>query len=538
MPLDKKTDQEDTDHHEAKGASSDESHELNSSGEGEVFRKRQRLRSPSPGLSPRGTPQASPPRFASMEEIMAAASGVGNMVLAHEIAVDNNFTLKPVEPPESSLEKQIKDIVHKAFWDSLQEGLNDDPPNFDQAVNLLGEVKQELSSLLLPAHTKIRTEINETLDLELIKQQAEHDSIDVFKYANFVMSIMAKLCAPARDDEIKKLGEITDVVQLFKEIFRIIDLMKLDMANFTIQSMRPHIQQHSIEYERKKFKEFLKTQEEQDGLEFTKQWLKTAADTLVSLQEAFRSRSPSPSASSSNTVNDGASASAAVATAPAAVMLNQGYMNLLQWDDSQLFPETLLMDQGRFLDLRDKVNRLVLVSSVLLMTYSVVGAAISGIKGFVDKLKNVINVLLEGESELDEVMINISEQICKEVNECLTEHSFPAMTESKESSLKKHVQDMKDPEHNVRKLLGSRAKEFIRFVISATSAFDPKKKIPAGLEPVHQELIDLSGQFLRLVIHNRAVFAPFYADIIKEIKEKATSKTENSSTEEKVESRE
>ena len=33
--------------------------------------------------------------------------------------------------------------------------------------------------------------------------------------------------------------------------------MKLDMANFTINAVRPHIQAQSVEYERKKFAEFL-----------------------------------------------------------------------------------------------------------------------------------------------------------------------------------------------------------------------------------------------------------------------------------------
>lgn len=32
-------------------------------------------------------------------------------------------------------------IVHRAFWDVLQEQLNSDPPNYDHAVILLEEVK-------------------------------------------------------------------------------------------------------------------------------------------------------------------------------------------------------------------------------------------------------------------------------------------------------------------------------------------------------------------------------------------------------------
>jgi hypothetical protein len=57
-----------------------------------------------------------------------------------------------------------------------------------------------------------------------------------------------------------------------------LELLKLDMANFTIQQMRPHIQQQVVAYEQKKFKELIDTQKETgvDGLEFTKQWLSRA----------------------------------------------------------------------------------------------------------------------------------------------------------------------------------------------------------------------------------------------------------------------
>lgn len=40
----------------------------------------------------------------------------------------------------------------------------------------------------------------------------------------------------------------------------LLELMKLDMTNFTIEQLRPHLQQQSVEYERTKFKEFLETQ--------------------------------------------------------------------------------------------------------------------------------------------------------------------------------------------------------------------------------------------------------------------------------------
>jgi hypothetical protein len=39
-----------------------------------------------------------------------------------------------------------------------------------------------------------------------------------------------------------------------------VELLKLDMANYTIQQMRPYIQQQVVAYEQKKFKELLETQ--------------------------------------------------------------------------------------------------------------------------------------------------------------------------------------------------------------------------------------------------------------------------------------
>lgn len=35
----------------------------------------------------------------------------------------------------------MTEIVHRAFWDSLQEQLHSDPPNYSHAVLLLQEVK-------------------------------------------------------------------------------------------------------------------------------------------------------------------------------------------------------------------------------------------------------------------------------------------------------------------------------------------------------------------------------------------------------------
>lgn len=42
--------------------------------------------------------------------------------------------------------------------------------------------------------------------------------------------------------------------------------MKVDMANFAVSSIRPHLMQQSVEYERSKFQEFLEKQPSKESL--------------------------------------------------------------------------------------------------------------------------------------------------------------------------------------------------------------------------------------------------------------------------------
>lgn len=50
---------------------------------------------------------------------------------------------------------------------------------------LLGNIKEDLFSLLLPQHTKIKQQISEVLDTDLIRQQAENETLD------FKVSVLA-----------------------------------------------------------------------------------------------------------------------------------------------------------------------------------------------------------------------------------------------------------------------------------------------------------------------------------------------------------
>ncbi|XP_074653852.1 T-complex protein 11-like protein 1 isoform X2 [Tubulanus polymorphus] len=484
-----------------------ESDELSSSNDSTSYKQQQQERSSVMDRSSAANHlhfnvAASPPKFVSFDDVMRTADGISNMALAHEIAVDNEFKLEKFDPPENSMEKQVKDIMHKAFWDSLEEKLKEDPPDYSHGLMLLAEIKEALMSILLPQHNRLQAHINEVLDLELIEQKVEYEVLDFHYYADFVISIMSRMCAPVRDENIADLREITEIVPLFREIFSVIDLMKMDMANFTIQQMRPYIQQHSVEYERKKFQEFLKQQQENDmdGLVFTKDWLQKTYDKVeMTSQNALLE------------------ASAPVPMVTPASILNEAYLELLAWDERRTFPETMVMDEGRILDLKDKTQQLTMVSAILLVTYNMAGAGIAGITGFKTKLKNEINILLDEvpEYELESKIEGVGDHVIRQVNECLHKHGFQEMDASKQKSLKGQIKDVLDKNHPVRRLLYSRVIDFIRQVL--TTCKSEPMKIPPGLSAVEPELSAVCGHFCRLMSHNRSVFGLYYADIMATI---------------------
>jgi len=445
----------------------------------------------------------------SMSELMDAAKGVTNMFLAHEIAVDKDFHLEKLNNNDDdeedqgavagggpvSFEAQIRKIVHQAFWDVLKAELEEEPPVFNQALALLNEVRNGLCNMLLPNQHRIKQGIMDRLDLDLIKQQAEHGTLNFRDYADYVVDLMSKLCAPVRDDEIKKLRETTEVVPLFKGIMKTLEKMRLDMANFVIQQARPMIMSQSVNYEKIKFKEFLATQN--DGLEFTKAWLlrhKPTEEELLQIDTDSRLKK-----------------------LLASRVLNEAFVELLQWDEYFPLPETLAMDQKRIVALRDQTERTSVSTAVVLVTFS-------NISGFVvpadsqnlkEKIKSDVDVLLQDfmdDTDLLRILPNVALQVVKVVNAHLKVKEKPEMPASTVKNLTDQIAEMEDPNSRIRDLVQRRLVEFNKQAVSGSRT--APLQIPPGLTVCQRELAQIAGGFVRLVSYNRAVFGEFYDDII------------------------
>ncbi|XP_075235299.1 T-complex protein 11-like protein 1 [Lycorma delicatula] len=448
-----------------------------------------------------GVTDASPPRFVTWEEINIAATGITNMALAHEIAVDDDFRLEKIEPSKDSIHSRVKETIHNAFWDLLREQLMEDPPDHSQALVLLEDIKQNLFACLLAQHSRLKEEIEEVLDTELIKQQVNSNTLDFQYYANFVISMMAKLCAPVRDENVRELAKETDTVNVFRKILEVLDLMKLDMANFTISMFRTDIIVKSVEYEKSKFKQFLELQKVNgtDGLQFTREWL----------LRHYTSGCPS---------------------SKWYMILGKCFISLLEWNDSYDYPETVLMDRVRFTELGEDCHRLAIAGAVVLMSVSTSGGVLQNDVATKDLIKNHAVILLKDTkplSKLKDILPNVAEQAVKDTNDAISSKGLGHFEGEKQNLLYHNIVESANPDHRIRYLIYQRLTEFLLTVITTDSSKKSSIQVPPGLSSLKQEIALISGRLLRLVQHNRDVFGEFYCDIFKEASSKSNRSEEN-----------
>nr|XP_004650629.2 T-complex protein 11-like protein 2 [Jaculus jaculus]XP_045009060.1 T-complex protein 11-like protein 2 [Jaculus jaculus] len=447
----------------------------------------------------------SPPRVITFDEVMATAKNLTNLSLAHEIAVNENFRLEEDAIPENSLAGQMRRIVHQAFWDVLKAELSAEPPEYEHAIRLFEEIRESLLSFLTPGgRSQLYNQICEVLDIDLLRQQAEHSAVDIQGLANYVISTMGKMCAPVRDQVIRDLKATDDIVELLRQIFHVLDLMKMDQVNFAIRNIRPHIQRQLVEYERSKFQEIL--EETPDALKQTTEWLKESID-----EELLNSETA---------VSPGAEASSP--SLSPMLILHNSFLKLLQWDyQKKGLPETLITDEIRLQELTEKLNQLKIIACLSLITNNMVGAITEGLPELANRLKRISAVLLEGMNKvtfnLKEALNSIGVQTCVEINEALKERGSPPLNTEVQANLVGQFSSIEEKDNPVRSLIDKRIQLYMKSLLCLPSPQKSMPPMPGGLDVIQQELEVLGCQYANIVILNKQIYGSFYASIFRKL---------------------
>ncbi|KAJ8976027.1 hypothetical protein NQ317_003568 [Molorchus minor] len=286
---------------------------------------------------------------------------------------------------------------------------------------------------------------------------------------------------------------MTDVIDTFKCILETLDLMQLDMANFTLQVARPDIIACSVDLERKKFADFLAVQN--DGLEHTRKWLLKHVNTEESVP--------------SNIEYDKFIKN----------VLKRAFVescaDLLDWDADIAHPETFMLDEERIRELKLKTFRLICIATVLLVTISNSGPDLQSISQFKQSVKEHISILLQSiksMKELNDVLPNVAEQVVNDLKEAQKTFELPEMFQAAEANLKQQIIDIGKPDHKVQGIVKQRVKDFFLDIIESSTA--APQKVPSGLTALQKELTEIAGQFLRIVSHNSTVFCIYYYEIM------------------------
>lgn len=142
-----------------------------------------------------------------------------------------------------TLENQIKDMMHKAFYDLLEKRVAD-PPDYKWIARLYQEIRDKLCNILVILGRKdkyIYKEIQASMDVELFEQMIRHNAFsyeDFYKLIEYVFHKCRQLGSPARDIETdEKLNEIKEFISSGNASFATIVPMFIKNTNHCIDNI-------------------------------------------------------------------------------------------------------------------------------------------------------------------------------------------------------------------------------------------------------------------------------------------------------------
>lgn len=292
---------------------------------------------------------AQPPDIASAEPRTRNQSGQArsgkpqsmipdNRVIVHELAVNKEYRIDT----EARIEE--RNAVIKATIEKIRETMNSGIGDI-WIVAIADLIRQKLLALI-PSGTSLHTLISERLDPDLIASQVKFGSFSYHEFFSFMNTVLPKLCAPARDEEVKALAPDSseDPVERLAKLDYVIDLMSLDNANYSLQKHAPFLIKEAPSYEQKIF-------EKEIGDRQLSKTLRWWTRSKTKLQEEV-SRRPSSNANrvTAEKIYLQGITDLAIAVSP------------LEAIDT---PETLELDLNRFNRIRLNVLRMITISTIL-----------------------------------------------------------------------------------------------------------------------------------------------------------------------------
>lgn len=311
-------------------------------------RPRAALNAPEPPRS-RGQTTAQPPDIASAEPRTRNQSGQArsgkpqsmipdNRVIVHELAVNKEYRI------DTEARTEERNAVIKATIEKIRETMNSGIG--DVWIVAIAELIRQKLLALISSGTSLHTLISERLDPDLIASQVKFGSFSYHEFFSFMITVLPKLCAPARDEEVKALAAdpSEDPVERLAKLDYVIDLLSLDNANYTLQKHAPFLIKEAPSYEQDFFAKEIGDRQ----LSKTLQWWTHSKTKLQ--EEASRRPASNANRVGAEKIYLQGITDLAIAVSP---------LNVIDT------PETLEIDLSRFNRIRLNVLRMITISTIL-----------------------------------------------------------------------------------------------------------------------------------------------------------------------------
>ena len=180
-----------------------------------------------------------------------------NAQLRHDIVHDPNLQFRPNTEGERGAKKRQE---ASRYWRAISREL-ETIQTWDKEQlhgNRLSAMFQEMRSILLSLVPSVeKAQVEATFDHELFIQTLNHGLFCPISFAEYLSSILKRHCAPMRDNAIDKMvtqlcsaTAAMEFADALRSTFDVLEMMKLDVANHQLRTLRGYLLETSVEFER------------------------------------------------------------------------------------------------------------------------------------------------------------------------------------------------------------------------------------------------------------------------------------------------
>ncbi|MCJ1452687.1 hypothetical protein MMC28_003030 [Mycoblastus sanguinarius] len=280
---------------------------------------------------------------APRQQLEASTLLPNNRYVTHELAINKEYKID-IQP-----RMDMRDTLIETVTNSMQQGL--DAALGDIWIPAIAEMIHDKLLCLLTPGNSLHVLISEVLDPTMVANQVKSGTFSYDKFFTFMNTVLPKLCAPVRDQDVKDLAEnpSQNPIRQLAKLYYVIELLLLDNMNFTLLRWAPTLIKESVGYEQRCFAKHLEGR-------FPDKTLRWWTNAMAKAHEDISRRTPEGTANPASRIT------------PDKIYMN-GLVDLAiatpDIQDADI-PETLEIDTQRIIRIRSEVLRIITVSSILL----------------------------------------------------------------------------------------------------------------------------------------------------------------------------